>query len=120
MITHALGHASADDRRLFREQLALLLERYPARSDALLSGLAPVERRIVQDIVAIRGQLAAAIAPPAPATDTAGDLLRVDALPDGGRRVYIGRPDGVYTYTVTAAGGVTELRPHAPWSLWTS
>lgn len=112
-LTFSLDHASVEDRQNHRAQLAILVERYPDHRDRLLGGLDPVERRAVEDIVRIR-----ALLPGPPETDTAGDLLHVEPLASGGRAVYIGRLDGVYRYEVTAAGGLSELKPYAPWSAW--
>lgn len=112
-LAFSLGHTSVQDRQHYRAQLAILITRYPEHRERLLADLDPVERRAVEDIARVQALL------PGPAeTDTAGDLCRVEALPGGGRAVYIGRPDGVYRYEVSAAGGVSELTPYAPWSAW--
>jgi hypothetical protein len=112
-LTFTLGHASVQDRQNYRAQLAIMIVRYPAQRERLLADLDPVERRAVEDIARVQAML------PGPTeTDTAGDLCHVEVLPGGGRAVYIGRPDGVYRYEVSAAGGVTELAPYAPWSVW--
>jgi hypothetical protein len=108
-----MQHATTRDRHLWRHQLAALLARYPFQRDRLLEGLDPVERRAVEDIAAI-----GAMMPALPPIGHESDLLRVERYEAGGCRVYVGRSDGVYSFGITAAGGVLQLEPHGPWSTW--
>lgn len=58
VMKHPLGHASIEDRALFRQQLAVLMERAPNLAAPPLAGLDPIERRFVESELRAREILA--------------------------------------------------------------
>jgi hypothetical protein len=114
-LQYALDHASIADRALWREQIAIIVARYPRWARELLAGLDPLERRAVEDIATIRRLLAPA---DASASGPLQSLLRIAPVEGGGFVAYLGRADGVYVAPITTDYALGPAEPYAPWSIW--
>lgn len=80
----------ADDRALYRAQLALLLDRMPRAAARAMNELRPAERHLVD----VERTLCVLLAPP----------VRVEPLPGGAEARYLLTPAGLYRQVVSPYG----------------